>query len=155
DAEAVASVEGATFGSDVPFQYKKVDAIAGKGRLVSQCSFGAGVGVGEAGGLGVSDGVCLGAWADGGLPCVLAVVRVEGTRVMGGSDAWLLGEDPDLEEVGVIVMGSVVFGVADAAASTHDLYVAGVDDLFGTDTVLVGQGAFERDGDDLHVLVRL
>jgi hypothetical protein len=47
----------------------------------------------------------------------------------------------------------VVFAVEDSFTGAHHLDLAGGDDLFVTHIILVGQAAFERDTDDLHIIM--
>ena len=79
----------------------------------------------------------------------------DGERLLlvGGLDARLLGDDPDLEEVDRLVMRGVLLAVQDAGARAHALHVAGPDDGPGAHAVLVGELTVEHVGDDLHVAV--
>src|SRR5690606_18213346 len=68
--------------------------------------------------------------------------------------AALLRKDPDLEDAGDARL-LVVLGVADAAAGTHHLHIAGHGAATVALVVLVADRAFAHIGDDFHVRVRM
>src|SRR4051812_44220965 len=45
--------------------------------------------------------------------------------------------------------------MTNAAAGAHDLHITAVDNAFEACAVLVCNGSFQGDGDDLHILVRM
>ena len=72
---------------------------------------------------------------------------------VAGDEACLVGEDPDLEEVEVLVGVGVAFAVGDAGAGAHELDVAGEEGAAVAEAVLVGDGAGEDVAEDFHVAV--
>lgn len=66
-------------------------------------------------------------------------------------DAYLVGHEPDLEQVESLVAGGVHLAVADAGAGGHVLEFAGDEGLAGAHGVLVFDGTLEDVGEDLHV----
>src|ERR1700754_1383762 len=135
------------------FEQEDIDSVAGKSRSIGQCFTRAEVGEGQAGLLVDPEGMVFGPGADDDLPLVFTAFGVEGSLIVPGFDAGLFGEDPDLEDVDGIVVGGIVFGVADAAAGAHDLDVIGIDEAFGAGAVFMCQCSLEGDGDDLHIFM--
>src|SRR5690606_22769282 len=78
----------------------------------------------------------------------------ERPRAPGRLAAAPLGDDPDLEDPGGLVL-EVVFGMLDAGAGRHDLHVAGFGAARIAQAVLVGDRPAAHVGDDLHVAVRV
>src|SRR5690606_19949279 len=83
-----------------------------------------------------------------------AILLREGPRAPGRLAAAPLGDDPDLEDPGGLVL-EVVFGMLDAGAGRHDLHVAGFGAARVAQAVLVGDRPAAHVGDDLHVAVRV
>src|SRR5262249_20138159 len=68
--------------------------------------------------------------------------------------AWLIGNDPDLEEIGRLIL-EVVLGMADAAARRHHLDLAGAGATAVAEAVAMADRATADIGDDLHVAMRM
>jgi hypothetical protein len=65
----------------------------------------------------------------------------------------LFWKDPNLQEVNGVEMGGIVFGAKDTAACTNDLNISGTKQAFGTGAVLMRHRSFQRNGNNLHVLL--
>jgi len=85
-------------------------------------------------------------------PAALLPLR-KALLLVAGLDAALLGQDPDLQEVGGPVLGMVELAVHDAPARAHALHVAGRDGLHVAQRVAVRELTVEDVADDLHVAV--
>src|SRR5688572_12822850 len=79
----------------------------------------------------------------------------EGLLRVAGAQALALGQYPDLQEVDPLRLRGVHLAVADARPGRHHLHLARPDHPAPTGRVPVRETARERDGDDLHVAVRV
>lgn len=79
----------------------------------------------------------------------------ESELVVPGSDAALLGVDPNLQKFGELGLARVEFAMENARSGAHDLDFAFADDRTVAHAVLMFERAFERYGDDFHIVVRV
>jgi len=75
--------------------------------------------------------------------------------VVAGLETGFAGLDPDLEEVGEFAGGGIELAVGHATTGAHELDLAGLEGAAVTQTVLVGECAFEHVAEDFHVAVRV
>ena len=86
---------------------------------------------------------------------IVAVGGVEGNLIIAGRYAAFVREHPDLEEFDILVTVFIVFAVADTCSGTHHLDIAVFDDGGVAHAVLVFEIAFQRNTNDLHIVVRM
>ncbi len=70
-------------------------------------------------------------------------------------EAVALGQDPDLQQVRLLVLGVIELAVQHARAGRHALHFAGPDDRAVAHAVLVLERTVDHVGDDLHVTMRM
>ena len=114
DTESVAELQLTVFDLHVSTQYKYIDAIAGKDDVIAHRLARAEAGERQTSTLVDPEGIVGRQGADDGLPLIGTALGRECLLIMTGADIELSGEDPDLEEVDGVEVGSVVFRVADA-----------------------------------------
>ena len=71
-------------------------------------------------------------------------------RLPARRNAFLVRQDPDLEQLGLVLL-EVVLGMLDAAPGAHHLDLAGLGATLVAEMVLVGDRAADHVGHDLHV----
>lgn len=98
------------------------------------------------------DGVGYSLAGGNGEEPVFPLAGVVGFLIVGGPEAGLVGEDPDLAEVDRLC-GEVELGVRQAGTGGHPLDISGPDDGLVAHAVLVGDLAVENNGDNFHFLV--
>jgi hypothetical protein len=84
---------------------------------------------------------------------IFRVFWVDAYLAIPGRHPGFVGYDPDLQKGDLPVRIMIVFAVADPGTRTHDLYIPLPDDGGIPKAVAVFQGAFQRDGDNLHIAV--
>ncbi len=89
------------------------------------------------------------------LEFVFAVGKFERDLVVARGHVAFVREHPDLQEFDRFVYVFIVLAVPDARAGAHHLDIAIADDGHVAHAVFVFEVAFERDGDDLHVVMRV
>src|SRR5438445_11307169 len=67
----------------------------------------------------------------------------------------LLGQNPNLEQMGRIRLGGIRLTVANPGARAHTLSITGTNYRAVSHAVLVFERAFKQIGDDLHIAMRM
>src|SRR5438552_9579160 len=70
-------------------------------------------------------------------------------------DAAVLGQNPNLEQMGRIRLGGIRLTVANPGARAHTLSITGTNYRAVSHAVLVFERAFKQIGDDLHIAMRM
>src|SRR3989442_15757647 len=70
-------------------------------------------------------------------------------------DAAVLGQNPNLEQMGRIRLGGIRLTVANPGARAHTLSITGTNYRAVSHAVLMFERAFKQIGDDLHIAMRM
>src|SRR5690606_12003744 len=81
--------------------------------------------------------------------------RCEGFLFVGWRPPGLIGNDPDLEQMGSLIGAGIALTVTNAGTSAHTLHVAGADHRYIAQIVAMLDLSFDDNRHDLHVLVTM
>jgi len=87
------------------------------------------------------------------LESITAIAGFQGNLIVTGFYIFLIREDPYLKKFLKPVFILVVFAVCNARTRAHYLHIPGFDNRYVAHVVFVFQFAFERNGNDFHIVV--
>src|SRR6185437_2199380 len=155
DAQSVTTLQHLPTGLRLPFYHEYINAVALENRAVLERRPGTQFCQRQPRILVDAERPVFRTRTHDHLPPACPQCGIEAFLFMTRLPAILPGKDPDLQEIDIVVMRSIVFGMSDAAARAHQLYITGIDDPVRPRAVLMRERALQRDGDDLHILMRM